>query len=165
MGPEMPEWGRFDVVDSLRFDAAQDAARQWFTHMGRGGTSGVVTVRQACEQYVEFLRNERRKAAAANDAEGRFKRWVYLALSPLCFILYAADKSAARSGGWRTQESTLLVIGLVGGWPGAMLAQQFLRHKSVKASFRSAFWGTVILNVIAFVVLSSPQVGAWQALR
>jgi uncharacterized membrane protein YsdA (DUF1294 family)/cold shock CspA family protein len=89
----------------------------------------------------------------------------YLALSAVCFVMYAADKSAAKSGGWRTQESTLLLIGLVGGWPGAMLAQQLLRHKSVKASFRSAFWGTVVLNVIAFVVLSSPQVGAWQALR
>ena len=89
----------------------------------------------------------------------------YLALSTVCFIMYAADKSAAKSGGWRTKESTLLLTGLVGGWPGAMLAQQFLRHKSVKASFRSAFWGTVVMNVIAFVVLSSPQVGAWQALR
>ena len=89
----------------------------------------------------------------------------YLALSTVCFIMYAADKSAAKSGGWRTKESTLLLTGLVGGWPGALLAQQFLRHKSVKASFRSAFWGTVVMNVIAFVVLSSPQVGAWQALR
>ncbi|MCZ4311942.1 cold shock and DUF1294 domain-containing protein [Comamonadaceae bacterium G21597-S1] len=89
----------------------------------------------------------------------------YLALSTVCFIMYAADKSAAKSGGWRTKESTLLLTGLAGGWPGAMLAQQFLRHKSVKASFRSAFWGTVVMNVIAFVVLSSPQVGAWQALR
>ncbi len=89
----------------------------------------------------------------------------YLALSVVCFVMYAADKSAAKSGGWRTNESTLLLIGLAGGWPGAMLAQQFLRHKSVKASFCAAFWGTVILNVIAFVVLSSPQAGAWQALR
>lgn len=89
----------------------------------------------------------------------------YLALSTVCFIMYAADKSAAKSGGWRTKESTLLLTGLAGGWPGAMLAQQFLRHKSVKASFRSAFWGTVVMNVIAFVVLSSPQIGAWQGLR
>lgn len=86
----------------------------------------------------------------------------YLALSILCLVVYAADKSAARSGGWRTQESTLLLLGLLGGWPGAILAQQFLRHKSSKASFRSAFWGTVVLNVGAFVVLSSPWGGAWR---
>jgi uncharacterized membrane protein YsdA (DUF1294 family)/cold shock CspA family protein len=86
----------------------------------------------------------------------------YLALSIISFIAYAADKAAATSGGWRTKESSLLLLGLVGGWPGAILAQQFLRHKSNKASFRSAFWGTVVLNVAAFVVLSSPQVGAWR---
>ena len=89
----------------------------------------------------------------------------YLALSAVCFVAYAADKSAARSGGWRTRESTLLLIGLVGGWPGALLAQQFLRHKSVKASFRAAFWGTVVLNMAAFVALSAPQFGIWQMLR
>ena len=89
----------------------------------------------------------------------------YFALSVLCFVVYAADKSAAQAGGWRTQESTLLLLGLLGGWPGAILAQQLLRHKSSKASFRSAFWSTVVLNVGAFVALSSPWGGAWHWLR
>ncbi|MFN4352268.1 MAG: DUF1294 domain-containing protein [Hylemonella sp.] len=88
----------------------------------------------------------------------------YVGLSILCFAMYAADKSAARSGGWRTQESTLLLLGLLGGWPGAILAQQFLRHKSAKASFRSAFWGTVLLNVGLFIALSSPWMDAWKRL-
>ena len=90
---------------------------------------------------------------------------VYLGLSAVCYVAYAADKLAAKYGGWRTKESTLLLIGLAGGWPGALLAQQFLRHKSVKASFRTAFWITVILNVMAFVALSSPQGGAWHVLK
>lgn len=89
----------------------------------------------------------------------------YLASSLVCFVAYAADKYAARAGGWRTRESTLLLLGLVGGWPGALLAQQFMRHKSVKASFRAAFWLTVAVNVSAFVLLSSPQTGAWHRLR
>lgn len=89
----------------------------------------------------------------------------YAGLSLICFVFYAADKSAAQSGGWRIKESSLLMLGLVGGWPGAILAQQFLRHKSTKASFRSAFWGTVFFNVVAFVGLSSPQVGAWRLLK
>jgi hypothetical protein len=37
-----------------------------------------------------------------------------------------------------------------GGWPGALLAQQFLRHKSVKAEFRAAFWLTVAVNAVLF---------------
>lgn len=93
--------------------------------------------------------------------------WVagtYIALSVTCFAVYAADKSAARSGGWRTSEGTLLLVGLLGGWPGGMLAQQFLRHKSIKASFRAAFRGTVLMNVGAFVILSSPLVNAWSRL-
>jgi uncharacterized membrane protein YsdA (DUF1294 family)/cold shock CspA family protein len=89
----------------------------------------------------------------------------YLVLSAICLVFYAADKFAARSGGWRTRESTLLLLGLLGGWPGALLAQQWLRHKSIKPSFRSAFWLTVIGNVLAFVVLSSPWIAAWNVLR
>jgi len=88
----------------------------------------------------------------------------YLALSVACFAAYAADKSAAKSGGRRTPESTLLVIGTFGGWPGGILAQQLLRHKSLKASFRAAFWGSVAINICAFVILSSPLVNAWSHL-
>ena len=82
----------------------------------------------------------------------------YLGASIACFLAYAADKSAAVSGEWRISERTLLVLGLAGGWPGAIVAQQVLRHKSSKASFRSAFWGTVVLNVASFVVINSTLV-------
>jgi uncharacterized membrane protein YsdA (DUF1294 family)/cold shock CspA family protein len=88
----------------------------------------------------------------------------YLGLSVACFLAYAVDKSAALKGRWRTKESSLLLLGLLGGWPGGILAQQFLRHKSTKAAFRSAFWGTVAVNVCAFVALSSPWLDAWQRL-
>ena len=84
--------------------------------------------------------------------------WVhvlYLGSSVASFIVYAADKSAAAAGRWRTSESTLLAFGLIGGWPGAVIAQRILHHKSRKRSFQMAFWGTVGLNVIAFVVFSS----------
>lgn len=81
---------------------------------------------------------------------------VYVLASLLTFIAYAADKSSARRGGWRTSETTLHALSVAGGWPGALLAQQFLRHKSAKAEFRSVFWGTVIFNVAAFLVLCSP---------
>ncbi len=81
---------------------------------------------------------------------------VYPMLSVLTFAAYAADKSSAKRGGWRTPERTLHTLSIAGGWPGALLAQQFLRHKSTKAEFRSVFWATVVLNVVAFIVLCSP---------
>ena len=66
--------------------------------------------------------------------------------SIITFIIYAKDKSAARQGHWRTKESTLHMLALLGGWPGALIAQQTLRHKSQKADFRFVFWVTVVLN-------------------
>ncbi|MEC5161128.1 MULTISPECIES: DUF1294 domain-containing protein [unclassified Janthinobacterium] len=82
--------------------------------------------------------------------------WVaatYLFASALCFIAYAVDKSAAKAKRRRTPERTLLLLGLACGWPGAVLAQQWLRHKSSKASFRWKFWGTVALNVAALAAV------------
>ena len=72
---------------------------------------------------------------------------LYLLLSLCTFIAYAFDKSAARKGRWRTKESTLHLMSLLGGWPGALFAQQLLRHKSVKAAFRQLFWLTVVTNL------------------
>lgn len=89
----------------------------------------------------------------------RVPKWaagLYLAASVVCFIAYAIDKSAATAGRWRVSEGTLIFLGLACGWPGAIIAQQVLRHKSNKPSFRSAFWGSVVLNVIGFIGLSSP---------
>jgi len=85
--------------------------------------------------------------------------WVgglYLAASAVCFVAYAIDKSAAVAGRRRISERTLILLGLACGWPGALVAQQALRHKTQKVSFRSVFRGSVFLNVAAFVALSSP---------
>ena len=72
----------------------------------------------------------------------------YIGASLVSFFVYAWDKSAAMSNRWRTKESTLHLLSLIGGWPGALTAQRFLRHKSKKAEFQQVFWGTVILNCI-----------------
>ncbi len=71
---------------------------------------------------------------------------VYAGASVLAFLFYAVDKSAARKNARRTPENTLHLIALLGGWPGALVAQQVLRHKSKKAEFRATFWATVIIN-------------------
>ncbi|MFC5929751.1 DUF1294 domain-containing protein [Cryobacterium melibiosiphilum] len=81
---------------------------------------------------------------------------IYLAMSVVCFVAYAVDKRAAVAGRWRVSESTLLTLGLLGGWPGAIIAQQTLRHKTQKASFRRAFWGTVVLNVLVYAAFATP---------
>lgn len=84
--------------------------------------------------------------------------FVYLGTSLLCILIYWLDKSAAAHGSWRVSESALLLLGLAGGWPGAIIAQQLLHHKTKKRSFQSAFAGSVVVNIIVFVVLTSPLI-------
>jgi uncharacterized membrane protein YsdA (DUF1294 family)/cold shock CspA family protein len=70
-------------------------------------------------------------------------------LSMLAYVMYWLDKSAARSGVQRIAESTLHLVSLAGGWPGALIAQQQFRHKTIKQPFQSVFWFTVLLNTAA----------------
>ncbi|WP_041675592.1 DUF1294 domain-containing protein [Ramlibacter tataouinensis] len=69
-----------------------------------------------------------------------------LGLSFLTFFAYWQDKFAAEKGRWRIKEDTLHLWSLAGGWPGAWIAQQVLRHKSRKASFLAMYWTTVVLH-------------------
>jgi len=85
----------------------------------------------------------------------------YIALSFIVFILYAVDKSAARNKQQRISERTLHLVALLGGWPGAMIAQKVFRHKTKKQAFRLIFWITVVTNVSAVLFIStrsSPQI-------
>lgn len=82
--------------------------------------------------------------------------YLYALVSVATFAVYGADKAAARGGGRRMPESTLHLLSLAGGWPGALLAQALLRHKSAKVDFRIVFWATVAGNVALAVFLCSP---------
>lgn len=77
---------------------------------------------------------------------------LYGVMSLMTLILYAWDKSAAQANRWRTKESTLQLLALCGGWPGAFYAQCWLRHKSRKPSFQRMFWVCVVLNIGIFAI-------------
>lgn len=83
----------------------------------------------------------------------------YLVLSLITYLAYDWDKSSARRKVRRTPEKTLLLLGLIGGWPGGLLAQRTLRHKSSKQSFQVQFWITVLLNcaALAWLLLNPDQ--------
>lgn len=76
---------------------------------------------------------------------------VYAAASVVTFLMYFQDKSAARRGRWRTKESSLHLMALLCGWPGALLAQTLLRHKSSKPAFLATYWITVLCNCAALL--------------
>ncbi len=67
-------------------------------------------------------------------------------MSLLAFVLYRHDKRQAGNGGQRTPENVLHTLELLGGWPGALLAQQLFRHKTRKVSFQIAFWLIVLVH-------------------
>ena len=81
---------------------------------------------------------------------------LYAVMSLVTFVVYAVDKAAARHRRRRVAEKTLHLLALAGGWPGALVAQQTLRHKTIKASFRATFWCTVAGNLALLAVLCSP---------
>lgn len=82
---------------------------------------------------------------------------LYMAASLLTFVMYALDKRASIRRGWRTKESTLHLCALIGGWPGALIAQQTLQHKSRKQPFRLIFFITSALNIFVFIWLFTSE--------
>ena len=73
---------------------------------------------------------------------------LYGAASVFAFVVYAFDKRAARRGGQRIAERDLHLLALLGGWPGAWLAQQVMRHKTQKMRFRLIFFGMAVTNCL-----------------
>lgn len=96
---------------------------------------------------------------------GRAGPWQVLLMSALIAInaltigLYVHDKRAARRrGARRIPERTLHTLELAGGWPGALLAQRWLRHKTVKPGYQRIF-----RSIVGVHLLLTAALGAWWA--
>lgn len=71
------------------------------------------------------------------------------AVSLLTFVVYAVDKRAARNAAGRVPESVLHLLELLGGWPGAWVAQRLVRHKNAKPGYQAVFWLIVLAHQLA----------------
>jgi len=69
-----------------------------------------------------------------------------VAINAAAFTAFALDKRAAARGSWRVPEGRLLMLAALGGSPGALIAQQALRHKTRKEPFRTALWAIVVVQ-------------------
>lgn len=78
----------------------------------------------------------------------------YIVVSVLAYVTYAIDKQAAIKQRRRVSEKSLHLLGLLGGWPGGLFAQQRLRHKTLKTAFQAVFWLTVAVNVACLFSLT-----------
>lgn len=83
----------------------------------------------------------------------------YLGMSIVCAGFYWHDKVSAQRGEWRTSEGALIFLGIICGWPGAIVAQQLLRHKTTKPSFRSMHWFSIGLNLAILYLVATPLLG------
>lgn len=77
--------------------------------------------------------------------------WTFLGLVLLvnlaAFFVFGVDKWKAGRGSWRVPERTLALLGLLGGWPGALLAMRLFRHKTRKKSFQVKLAAGVLGNL------------------
>jgi uncharacterized membrane protein YsdA (DUF1294 family)/cold shock CspA family protein len=81
---------------------------------------------------------------------------VYIVTSMTAFYAYKHDKEAAQVSARRTSEWTLITLGLIGGWPGALVARHRFRHKTKKVAFRVGYWLSVGFNVAGLAWLIAP---------
>lgn len=120
---------------------------------GRSGATGVGSALAVAAVFLAFL-----AGLLVADELPVVVLGAYGLFSAVAFMAYGADKSAARQRRWRTPESTLHTLALVGGWPGALVAQRVFRHKTTKQPFRTIFWFTVVANcaALAWLLLGDP---------
>ena len=121
-----------------------------------GGAQLVSRYHGLSADHIEYLTEEgvaaMRESGTVAALPYPLAMW-FLLSSLLTWLIYGADKLAARKAWRRVPETTLLVLGLAGGWPGAILGQQCFRHKTQKQPFRTRFFISVALNVAALAGL------------
>ena len=78
--------------------------------------------------------------------------WIASA-SAVTALAWWVDKRAARQGRRRLSERRLLVLSLLGGWPGALLMTGLLRHKTRKQPFAAMLWLCALLNAATAAAL------------
>lgn len=139
-----------DAKGRLRADAVEFVRAGKPKNRTQTNSTGAWSVGACCLFFIALV------AAALAGKLPLPVLWLYAAASAVAFVAYWIDKNAARDGRWRTQESTLHLLALIGGWPGALMAQRHLRHKSAKLSFQLVFWATVLLNCGALGLFLTP---------
>ena len=71
---------------------------------------------------------------------------IYGLASTITFMAFGLDKRAAVRGRSRVPESTLHVMELVGGFPGALLGMHVFRHKRRKMRYFLMTWAIILLH-------------------
>lgn len=159
--------------DLISYEAAKDSAGRTKAAHVRFAGQRIVSPGQRAPRSPAPLRHMPRRLLGTlvllAIAAAAIMKWVpvvvwmaYWLISLVSFLVYWRDKDAAGAKEGRIPENTLHILDLLGGWPGALIAQQQFRHKTVKTAFQATFWITVLLNVAVVAFLA--RVGGVQVL-
>jgi uncharacterized membrane protein YsdA (DUF1294 family) len=74
-----------------------------------------------------------------------------LVVSVAAFLAFVVDKRRAERFERRISERTLLILAAIGGWPGAIAAQQLVHHKTRKEPFRTLLWSIAVVEILLSV--------------
>jgi len=160
-GPSIPKSSR-EALRRERAEIRQRKAQEYVERQAAPPANAVARSRYARQRAA---RREKWQFGVATAVLGvwivlllagvwmRRMPWVVLPglalLNIATFFVYSKDKAAAEEKAPRIREDVLHGLALAGGWPAAWLAQQTLRHKTVKLSFQAMFCLTVLLNLAA----------------
>lgn len=152
---------RPSVGDRVRFELGRDSqgrsCAKAVAYVRPGGRIGIAASLQLMILLVL-------PGLAMQTLPGRW--WIgpaFIALlSLVSYAMYAHDKKQAVTSGWRVSEAALHLVELLGGWPGAFLAQRRLRHKCSKRSYQFTYWCIVgLFQLVSADMIFEHRLSNW----
>ena len=77
-----------------------------------------------------------------------------LIINIIAFLAIFIDKKKAEKGKWRIQESTLLILALIGGSIGAIVGMYTFHHKTKKPRFFIGIPVIIVLQILLIVAIT-----------
>lgn len=75
-----------------------------------------------------------------------------LVINLISLLAMYIDKKKAKRGSWRTKESTLFTLVLLGGGIGGIAGMYLFRHKTKKPGFVIGFPAILIIEIICVII-------------
>lgn len=85
--------------------------------------------------------------------------FIYLLIANvITFAIYGIDKWKARHDRWRVPESVLILLAIIGGSLGALLAMRMFHHKTKKNKFAFGIPIILVLQISAMIIYACNQI-------
>lgn len=75
-----------------------------------------------------------------------------LIINVIAFLAMWIDKRKAEKGKWRISETTLLLLGVLGGSIGGMIGMYTFRHKTKKKRFTIGMPAILVIEILLYFI-------------